>query len=107
MLLIRMSAVFFDITGDLSFGRSFGCLEDSITIHPWCKAVAEGIKQVTVYAAVRRVLPRSLFNFADSALMRLMAGARIEAFRFAANEAKERVARGSTERKDFFHYILR
>lgn len=102
-----MSAAFFDITTDLSFGRSFGCLENSNTLHPWCKAVAESIKQITIYAAIRRLFPSSLFSLADSALMSTMNGAMIEAFQFAADEAKRRVARGSTQRKDFFHYILR
>ncbi len=34
----------FDIIGDLAFGESFGCLEES-RYHPWVDAIFQGVKQ--------------------------------------------------------------
>lgn len=42
----------FDIIGDLAFGESFGCLDNS-DYHPWVKLIFQDIKYVILYSIVR------------------------------------------------------
>ncbi|UJO25015.1 Fatty acid synthase beta subunit hexB [Fulvia fulva] len=43
----------FDIIGDLAFGESFGCLEESKT-HEWIASIAGNVKAIPIINAIRR-----------------------------------------------------
>lgn len=52
----------FDIIGDLAFGSSFGCLENS-NYHPWVKLFTGFIRQMSVMITLRMLGWRRLVNF--------------------------------------------
>ncbi|KAF2801348.1 cytochrome P450, partial [Mytilinidion resinicola] len=62
----------FDIFGDLAFGESFGCLQDS-KYHPWIALIFNSIKAIAFLSAVKffplPLIPRVLAHaFSDKAL---------------------------------------
>ncbi|KAJ6103326.1 hypothetical protein N7486_005753 [Penicillium sp. IBT 16267x] len=48
-----MNFTTFDITGDLMFGESFGCLKDS-QLHPWIQLIFSSIKALAIIGAARQ-----------------------------------------------------
>ena len=94
----------FDLTGDLTIGKSFDCLNDS-EYHSWISGIFESIKIGTFI--------RAMTTYTDvDQLMRLLAPPSLKAARFkhekhVRQHAQERIDRGVLEdRKDFLSYIL-
>lgn len=48
-----MNFTTFDITGDLMFGESFGCLKDS-QLHPWIQLIFSSIKALAIIGAAQQ-----------------------------------------------------
>ena len=93
----------FDLTGDLSFGESFGCLKEEL-YHPWVAMMISGLKDVVFQSVAMRFPPL------DS-LLYLYAPKKVKQAR--ANHIKmsiekvERRMETVTDRPDFMSYILR
>jgi hypothetical protein len=48
----------FDIIGDLGFGNSFGCLENS-DYHPWVSMITSGVRATSYVQAISTLLGRA------------------------------------------------
>ena len=94
----------FDITGDLTFAESFGCLKDS-KLHPWIALLFDSIKAISFMGAVnqfpllatilhKHLIPKSLVQKSE------------DHFNLAAEKADRRLRMG-TERPDFMSAILK
>lgn len=93
----------FDIVGDLAFGTSFNCLQDS-GYHPWVATIFQSIKTgpflraLSVYPSlarqIRRVMPKRLVQ------------KRVAHYQMSKDRVTQRLAK-STPRPDFVSYILR
>ena len=93
--------VAFDIIGDLAFGASFGCLEDTRT-HPWIADISGNLAS-TVWLTAARGLGSS---WAIRYLMpRRLLQARQDNYAFVANRMSTRAQLGS-DRGDFFDRIV-
>ncbi|MCJ1402115.1 hypothetical protein MMC11_005334 [Xylographa trunciseda] len=95
----------FDITGDLSFGESFHCLEDG-TLHPWVAMLFLNLKAVTL-AASCRLIP-GLEPFLRWLIPRSVMQQRVQHFELARHKVHKRLVAGADPRKlDFMTYVLR
>ena len=94
----------FDITGDLMFAESFGCLKDS-KLHPWIALLFDSIKAISFMGAVNQfplfatilqkyLIPKSLVQKSE------------DHFNLAAQKVDRRLRMG-TERPDFMSAILK
>ncbi|MCJ1392220.1 hypothetical protein MMC18_005087 [Xylographa bjoerkii] len=95
----------FDITGDLSFGESFHCLENGI-YHPWISMLFGNFKAVTLGVACR-MLPgfETLLHWV---LPKDVMQKRIDHFELARGKVHKRIKQGDDPRKpDFMSYVLR
>ncbi|KAF2458035.1 cytochrome P450 [Lineolata rhizophorae] len=98
-----MNYATFDITGDLTFGESFGCLRDS-ALHPWVGIIFETVKALAFVGAagqfpaltglLDRLIPRSLLQKAR------------DHFGLCAKMVDRRLEMGA-ERPDFFSAMLK
>ena len=95
----------FDLVGDLAFGESFNCLEDS-KYHSWVSMLFEGIKMAVYASSVTDVLgPASL-----KILPMLLPTKMLKSMKTKNALVREKVARrlsSDKERPDFTSYILR
>lgn len=95
----------FDLIGDLSIGKSFGCFHDN-EYHTWVRGLTEGTK---IGPYIRTVATYTDIKW----LWRVLAPERIKQARmrhesYVKNTAAERMAQGvMEERKDFLSYILK
>ena len=94
----------FDLTGDLTIGKSFGCLNDS-QYHSWISGIFDSIKIGTFIRAMTTYTNVEL-------LIRLLAppsvkAARVRHEQHVRQHAQARIDQGiMEERKDFASYIL-
>lgn len=95
----------FDITGDLSFGEPFGCLENG-KYHPWIALLFQTFKAITLLASsrfipgaeklLRMMLPKSLLQ------------KRLDHFELARRRVHKRLEEGDNpQRPDFLTYVCR
>ncbi|KAF2729296.1 benzoate 4-monooxygenase cytochrome P450 [Polyplosphaeria fusca] len=93
----------FDITGDLMFGESFGCLEGS-TLHPWVALVFGALEAITYITFVKQ------FPWLNAVLMRMVPKSvlqkGIDHFEMSAEKADKRIEMGA-ERPDFMSSVLK
>ncbi|UKZ89631.1 uncharacterized protein TrAFT101_004675 [Trichoderma asperellum] len=92
----------FDIIGDLSFGESFDCLNNS-NYHPWVQLIFQSIKNLVFMAAIRyfQLSPKFITTFLNKfALPSDIAGRFAENFRLSAMKVQKRLDSGS-DRPDF------
>ena len=95
--------VIFDITGDLMFGESFGCLEES-KLHPWVELFFSAAKAYSYLIAV------SQFPWVKSILEPLIPKKVVQEgldhFKLTAEKVDKRLAM-KTERPDIISFALR
>lgn len=95
--------VTFDIVGDLGFGESFGCLEES-RYHPWITMVSDYVKALTLTAMMRH------YPALEAILMRLLPQSLLDKqkkhFQFAVDKIRRRMNL-ETRRDDFVTPLLR
>lgn len=97
-----MNYTTFDITGDLMFGESFGCLKNS-QLHPWIDLIFKSIKALA-YDGMARQFP--LFHSLLFALVSKQIKQKAEEhFNLAARRADRRLETKTT-RSDFMSAIL-
>lgn len=93
----------FDITGDLMFGESFHCLDDS-KLHPWIELVFQSIKVLVYLGAINS------FPWVATALDRLVPKSvkqmALDHFNLGAQKVDQRLAM-QTERSDFMTLMLK
>ena len=93
----------FDIIGDLTFGRSFDCLESG-ELHPWV-ALLPGAARTMTYLLALKHAPEYVFKIVMAMVMPLL-GARREHAEFTNEKIKMRLS-DKTERRDFITPILK
>ncbi|ODM19783.1 hypothetical protein SI65_04769 [Aspergillus cristatus] len=98
-----MNFATFDITGELTFGESFNCLQDS-ELHPWIGVIFKSIKQGS-YLIVAGQFPWAQKLLVKMIPQRLMQKA-FDHFNLSAMKADRRLA-NKTSRPDFMSAILK
>lgn len=93
-----------DLIGDLSFGESFGGLDEGKP-HPWLENIFTTLKTFTFMREIIR-LPRPFVNAAMACIPKSMIKHRKEALSFGAEAAARRMALG-TDRPYFMSHILK
>ncbi|KAL9625242.1 MAG: hypothetical protein Q9160_000644 [Pyrenula sp. 1 TL-2023] len=100
--LVRwFSFAVFDIVGDLSFGKSFGCLESG-RLHTWIESTFGSLKTIIYFDVFRDYGLMPLFSLL---MPKSLQKARLENFRFASSAVKTRMQQGGS-RGDFLDAIL-
>ncbi len=92
----------FDLIGDLAFGESFGCLENSRT-HPWIESLFGGLSSVVFFDAVRSLYLTPLLIFLVPKRLQKL---RISSYEFIHDKIAKRVKLGN-DRGDFFDKVLK
>ncbi|KAJ5084713.1 hypothetical protein NUU61_009292 [Penicillium alfredii] len=100
-----MTAIMFDLTTDLSFGQSFGSVNSPNISHPWMSLVTSSLKGVSVYCAMRRLLPHGLWPFVDQIMGKAPSGSKIEALNFAKQVVGKRL-QNVVDHNDFMTYMI-
>ncbi|KAJ5157638.1 uncharacterized protein N7482_008738 [Penicillium canariense] len=97
-----MNYTTFDITGDLMFGESFGCLKNS-TLHPWIDLIFKSIKALAFHGMARQfpVFHALLFALVPKRVKQKA----VEHFDLAARRADRRLET-KMARPDFMSAIL-
>lgn len=92
----------FDIIGDLSFGESFGCLENS-SYHPWVKLIFDSLKNAAWAVNLNRyaLLARGLKILIPKEVANKLA----ENKRLTQEKVRKRLAMGH-ERPDFMEVMI-
>jgi len=93
----------FDIIGDLTFGRSFGCLEKG-ELHPWVALLPGAARNMTLLLALKHA-PKLLFRVTVAIILPFM-GARREHAEFTNDKIKIRLS-DPRDRSDFITPILK
>lgn len=93
-----------DLIGDLSFGESFGGLEEG-KLHPWLENMFTTLKTFTFMREIIR-LPPFIVKAAMACIPKSMIRHRKKAVSFGAEATLRRMAL-DTDRPDFMSYILR
>jgi len=94
----------FDLIGDLTFGKPFGCLESG-DYSPWISMIFSNIKLLTTVPALRR--HPFLAKFRSWLIEPKLERAFVEHALLSQKTAFERIERGNVGRQDFMDYILR
>lgn len=93
----------FDLTGDLSFGESFGCLQNAAS-HPWVETITDSVQASTFLSIAGRIpgLIRLLLK-----LMPKAAAEKMEwFFKMSADLSDKRMGM-KTDRQDFMASIMK
>lgn len=93
----------FDITGDLMFAETFGCLENN-QLHPWIAVIFNTLKGIA-FLSVMDHFP-ILRAVKETLLPKLLGKSMQEHLRYSAEKADTRIAMGAN-RADFMGYILK
>ena len=93
----------FDITGDLMFAETFGCLETN-ELHPWIAVIFNTLKGIA-FLSVLDHFP-ILRAVKEKILPRLLQGSMGKHLQYSADKADRRIAMGAN-RADFMGYILK
>lgn len=97
-----MNYTTFDITGDLMFGESFGCLKDS-QLHPWVDLIFKSIKALA-YDGMARQFP-AFHKLLSALIPKRVKQKAVEHFDLAARRVDRRLETKTT-RSDFMSAIL-
>jgi hypothetical protein len=93
----------FDMTGDLMFGESFGCLDGS-KLHPWVALVFGALEAITYLNSVKQ------FPWLNSILTKMVPQSilqkGIDHFELSARKADRRIEMGAN-RADFMSGVLK
>jgi hypothetical protein len=100
-----MTAIMFDLTTDLSFGESFNSVSSPDISHPWMSLVTSSLRGVSVYCAMRRLLPHRLWPFVDQIMGKAPKGSKVEALNFAKQIVGRRLA-NAVDHKDVMTYMI-
>ncbi|KAJ5601665.1 hypothetical protein N7510_011199 [Penicillium lagena] len=100
-----MTAIMFDLTTDLSFGESFNSVTSPDISHPWMTLVTSSLRGVSVYCAMRRLLPHGLWPFADQVMGKAPKGSKVEAMNFAKHIVGKRLE-NVVGNKDVMAYMI-
>ena len=92
----------FDLTGDLAFGESFGCLEGR-TLHPWISVIFAHFKSATLLASIR--FYPSLYRVLIWSLPASVLRKQREHFQMASQKVQQRLNL-DTERTDFLQHVV-
>ncbi|RMZ84443.1 hypothetical protein DV738_g836, partial [Chaetothyriales sp. CBS 135597] len=95
--------VIFDITGDLMFGESFGCLEES-KLHPWIELLFGSAKAYSFLIAVKQF--PLLSKILESMIPKAVIQKGVDHFNLTAAKTDERLKR-KTDRPDIITFALR
>ena len=98
-----MSLFTADLTGDLSFGQSFGNLERGAP-HTWIEAIYDASKGLMWLGLMRQL--KITDSLLQSCMPKRLKRAISEQQEFARQRVKDRMAKGA-ERQDFIGYMLR
>ena len=93
----------FDITGDLMFAETFGCLENN-ELHPWIELIFNTVKGVAFLSVMDHFV--ALRAVKEKLLPSLLQRAMRKHLQFSANKADKRIAMGAN-RADIMGYILK
>jgi cytochrome P450 len=94
--------VTFDVVGDLAFGESFGCLENSVA-QPWVEQLYPFLMSSATIGTLDKILPmRAILPWVPRSLLKAFYG-HIDMTR----DKVERRLKNEIARKDFMHFILR
>jgi cytochrome P450 len=93
----------FDITGDLMFGESFGCLRDS-RLHPWIALTFDAVKAWAYIGAISQfpMLEYLLYKLVPQSILQK----EIDHFNLSVEKVNKRIEMGS-ERHDIMSNILK
>ena len=94
--------LFFDITGDLGFGQSFGCLEEG-KYHEWIEGLFRSLKAYAFVAALR--FYPSLWKILFLLLPKSLMDDQRKHYQFAIDRVQRRL-RTKTERTDLISHLL-
>ena len=96
----------FDITGDLSFGESFHCLEES-TYHPWVSILFSSFKAAALFTSCRYI--PGMESLMRLALPKSVRQRRKDHFHMIKAKVDHRIENRWTDerRNDFMAYVLR
>lgn len=100
-----MTAIMFDLTTDLSFGESFNSVTSPDISHPWMSLVTSSLRGVSVYCAMRRLLPHGLWPLVDQMMGKAPKGSKVEAMNFAKQMVGKRLE-NVVDHKDFMTYMI-
>lgn len=92
----------FDIIGDLSFGKPFGCLETG-QLHPWINSTFGNLKAIIYFDVLRDY---ALMPLVSLLMPRSLQKARLESYHYAYAAVKNRIEHGDDNRDDFVSAIL-
>ncbi|CAO2651132.1 Nn.00g094290.m01.CDS01 [Neocucurbitaria sp. VM-36] len=98
-----VSLTTFDVIADLSFGRSFGCLETG-EYHPWTKLIFECVFEVTVLGSLRQF--PWMYWFLDKMISKTMTRMLLDHQKLVVERVKERLE-SKTDREDFLSEIIK
>lgn len=92
----------FDLTGDLAFGESFGCL-DGRTLHPWIERIFAHFKSATLLASTRfyPILHKALIWSLPASVLKKQQ----EHFQMARDKVQKRLNL-EQERPDFLDHVV-
>lgn len=91
----------FDLTGDLTFGQSFGCLENA-DYHPWISLIFNSLKIVPLLTICQR--SPTLFKLLEVFIPASLRQQRIDHHQFSVKRTNDRLAI-DTDRPDFITQI--
>ncbi|KAF2665384.1 cytochrome P450 ClCP1 [Microthyrium microscopicum] len=91
----------FDVIGALTFGESFGCLENQ-KLHPWVKAIFDAAKNIAMTAAIRQVGLGGLIKYL---VPKKAQQGRVLHQKFSEDKVRARMALG-TDQGDFLDSVL-
>ncbi|KAI2899636.1 hypothetical protein CBS11852_3203 [Aspergillus niger] len=95
----------FDITGELEFGESFGCLEKG-EYHPWIKVLLSNFRKIILFGA-SQLIPGLRF-LVGLTIPKAVMQQRQQHFSYTVDKVSRRLARGNDPmRPDFLTYINR
>ncbi|GFF55340.1 probable sterigmatocystin biosynthesis P450 monooxygenase stcL [Aspergillus udagawae] len=97
-----------DVILDLSFGKSVGCLENTVNgeLHPWVRLTSGHVKQGLYVQAWRRLPAFISRNALVNLVLARVGRVWMEQFQVTTRMARERIAAG-TGREDFVTHLLR
>lgn len=98
-----MSFYSFDLIGDLSFGKSFGCLDNG-TFHHWVAVMFDSVQAGLILLALREyAVGRVVLKFF---MPKFLHDAMEEHKNFSRSSTRKRLEAGITDRKDYVSLML-
>jgi len=95
----------FDILGDLGFGESFNCLDQS-ALHPWIRTIFNYFRTAAFVGTLRLYTTRSIDSYLMKIIPKEVSAISRDNYSWAVEKVHQRMER-ETQRDDFMTYILR